>query len=76
MHINMFHLLLQFQCREWVLFSIVAGDSNDLKNFKFLYIGVQALCCSDFQYINSPVTIFTSDLLLFQLFDDNDSDFL
>lgn len=44
------------------LFSSVARTSKDLEHFKFMYLSVQALGCSDFEYMWSLVTIFTPDI--------------
>lgn len=53
MHINMFQCMccFNFNVGSEFYFSVVAGASIDLEHFKFLYIRVQALCRSDFQYI-------------------------
>lgn len=38
-HVSVY-VLLQFQCREWILFSVLAGTSYDLEHLTFLYIRV------------------------------------
>lgn len=71
MHINMsVYVLLQFQCREWVLFSVVAGASNEVFFFFFFCISEctpsAAVTFSIFslQWQFSPLTFYSSSSLV------------